>query len=92
MPLEIQLTDLKIKEIIKGEAPKTITLNQALDYVEKNTKYLMFLNKGIDGYYYELTSTSIVEEDHEIFNSMIKEFEGEYNKSEFKDKIQTYVK
>ncbi|MGM8216028.1 hypothetical protein ACLIA0_10690 [Bacillaceae bacterium W0354] len=70
--LEAQFTNLKIINLLKGNpSDKTIILNQALDFVENNKKYLMFLTKGEDGYYYEVTGTSILEFTNNKFMSNI---------------------
>lgn len=58
--LERQYSDLDIKKVLKGNPDTEIVLNQAIDYIKKNEKYLVFLRKGEDGYYYELTDDAIV--------------------------------
>lgn len=74
-----QFSKLDVQRVIKGEKIKDITLNQAIDYVSKNGKYLMFLTKGTEGYYYELTNLAIVPEKEGKFSSGIKGLKGLYS-------------
>lgn len=87
---EAQFSELKVNKALKGETiSKTITLNQAIDYVDENTKYLMFLTKGEDGYYYELTDTSILEFEDKTFTSNITDFTGDHSLTQIEEKISS---
>lgn len=90
--LKRQFSTLKIKEVIKGKPEKEIILNQAYNFVDIGKEYLMFLSKGSDGYYYELTNVSIVPKKNSKFKSKIKGLQGTFNKIELINKVEEKVK
>lgn len=85
---ERQYSTLKVKKVIKGEEDKNIVLNQAINHVEKNGKYIMFLRKGTDGYYYELTDVAIAVENQGIFKTLIPDLKGEFSEEELISLLQ----
>lgn len=87
-PIEAQFTELKVKKAIKGNTNKQVTLNQSLNYVEKNQKYLMFLQEGSNNLYYELTDSAILNTNNNKFVSNIKGLEGNYNTNEIEEKVE----
>ncbi|MGY3716832.1 hypothetical protein ACWE42_15055 [Sutcliffiella cohnii] len=90
-----QYSTLKVDKIISGEANKSIVLNQAVDYVEKNKKYLAMLSKGTDGYYYEVTNTALIPYDSinkELVKSQIRELKGDYTEEELINIIEKVLK
>jgi len=85
--LERQYSDLDIKKVLKGNPDTEIVLNQAIDYIKKNEKYLVFLRKGEDGYYYELTDDAIVPYEEGKYISEIKDFTDEFKEEELINEI-----
>lgn len=90
--LERHYSELDIKKILKGNADTEIILNQALDYVEKNEKYLVFLRKGEDGLYYQLTDVAIVPNENGKYISKIKDLTKDFEEEELVKEIDKKAK
>lgn len=89
--IERRYSDLNIKEVLKGELETEIILNQALDYVEEGKQYLVFLRKGEDGYYYELTDDAIVPYEKGEYISNIKELTRNFKEKEIISEINKKI-
>jgi hypothetical protein len=90
--LERHYSDLVVKKILKGNPDAEIVLNQAVDYIEKNEKYLVFLKEGDDGYYYELTDDAIVPYKEGKYISKIKDLTNDFKEEEIINKIDKKTK
>jgi hypothetical protein len=87
---ESQLATVQVQKTFLGQAPSSIVLHQALEYVEKGKTYIMFLKQdGPNGYYYELTGASIIPDQNGIYVSSIPGFEGEFTIDEFTNNFTT---
>lgn len=89
--IEAQFTDLEIQKVLKGESSNQVVLNQALDYVEADKSYLVFLSKGDDGLYYELSGESIIPENNHKFMSHIDGLSGDFSLNEIDSKVKQVI-
>lgn len=89
--LERKYSNLDVKKILKGNLDTEIVLNQAVDYIEKNGKYLMFLRKGEDGFYYELTDNAVVPYKNGKYISEIEDLNNIFQEEEIINEINIQI-
>ncbi|MEK3974768.1 hypothetical protein [Psychrobacillus sp. FSL K6-1267] len=86
--IERQFSDITIDKTIKGNIENEIVLNQVLDYVETGENYLLFLDKGEDGYYYPMTDTATIKESNGEYYTNIEKLDGTFKEKELIDRIE----
>lgn len=86
--LERQFSNIEVKKTLKGKSDKEIVINQSIDYIDKGEKYLFFLSRGEDGYYYPLSDQAIIVENNGKYNSKIDKFSGVFGEEEIVQEVE----
>ena len=88
--LDRQFSNIEVKKTLKGNSEKQIVINQTIDYVDKGEKYLFFLSKGEDGYYYPLSDKAIIVEKKGEYHSEIDNLYGVFGEDEIVQKVEVF--
>lgn len=91
--LDRKASKLRIKDIAYSEnknKEEVIELSQAVNFVEQDKSYLLFLNKRGD-YYYVTDGNSVIPEQNGIYQVNVSGIEGEYDRRAFIERIEEVI-
>lgn len=92
--IRAKISTLQVDEIVysgTSSIPRTIELDQALNYVEPGKSYLLFLKKNGD-YYYEVDGNSLIPEIDSMYKVDIPGIKGTYSKNQISMQIENKIK